>query len=72
MDKIEDNVEVSQFNVQTGTESLKKASKYKAMAYPFAGALIGTCVAGPIGFFAGLKIGGLSAIGGGLLGKHSD
>ena len=48
---------------------LRKASKYKVMMYPLAGALIGTCVAGPIGLFAGLKIGGLSAVGGGLLGK---
>ncbi|XP_033210971.1 syntaxin-17 isoform X2 [Belonocnema kinseyi] len=68
VDAIVDNVEVTKHEVAKGTEILKKASKYKAMTYPLAGALIGTCFAGPIGFFAGLKIGGLSAIGGGILG----
>lgn len=33
-----------------------------------AGALIGTCLGGPIGMVAGLKAGGLAAIGCGLLG----
>jgi syntaxin 17 len=39
--------------------------------YPVTGALIGTCIGGPVGFLAGLKIGGLAALGGSLLGFAS-
>ncbi|XP_014207057.1 syntaxin-17 [Copidosoma floridanum] len=66
--RIEDNVEDAQGNVQSGLKHLKDASKYKVMTYPLTGALLGTCLGGPIGFIAGLKVGGLAAIGGGLLG----
>lgn len=52
-----------------GAKFLVKASKYKAVSYPLAGALIGTCVGGPIGLLAGLKIGGLTAFGCGILGN---
>ncbi|XP_035728674.1 syntaxin-17-like [Vespa mandarinia] len=65
---IENNIEETQINVNEGTKFLVKASKYKAVTYPLAGALIGTCVGGPIGLFAGLKIGGLTALGCGILG----
>ena len=41
------------------------------MTYPLAGALIGTCLGGPIGLVAGLKLGSLAAIGGGFIGKLS-
>ena len=37
--------------------------------YPLAGAFLGTCLGGPVGFLAGVKIGGLAAVGGGILGK---
>jgi len=37
--------------------------------YPMAGAFLGTCLGGPVGFLAGVKIGGLAAVGGGILGK---
>lgn len=36
--------------------------------YPLTGAAIGTCVGGPIGCVAGLKIGSLAALGCGLTG----
>lgn len=36
--------------------------------YPITGALIGTCIGGPVGLLAGLKIGGLAALGGTVLG----
>ncbi|CAB4061755.1 STX17 [Lepeophtheirus salmonis] len=36
--------------------------------YPVAGALLGTCLGGPVGFLAGIKIGGLAAIGGSVFG----
>ncbi|KAK2585713.1 hypothetical protein KPH14_010326 [Odynerus spinipes] len=65
---IENNIEETQSNVEEGAKFLEKASKYKAVAYPLAGALLGTCVGGPIGLLAGLKIGGLTAIGCGILG----
>ncbi|NP_001136347.1 syntaxin 17 [Nasonia vitripennis] len=68
VDRIENNVEDVQVNVASGTRSLQQASKYKVMAYPIAGALLGTCLGGPVGLLAGFKFGGLTAIGGGLLG----
>ena len=34
-----------------------------------AGALLGTCLGGPVGLLAGVKIGGLAAIGGSVFGK---
>ena len=37
--------------------------------YPVAGALLGTCLGGPVGLLAGVKIGGLAAIGGSVFGK---
>ena len=37
--------------------------------YPLAGAFLGSCLGGPVGFLAGVKIGGLAAVGGGILGK---
>lgn len=65
---IETNVEETQINVNEGAKFLVTASRYKAVTYPLAGAIIGTCVGGPIGLFAGLKIGGLTALGCGILG----
>ena len=37
--------------------------------YPMAGAMLGTCLGGPVGFLAGVKIGGLAAVGGSIFGK---
>ena len=34
-----------------------------------AGAVLGTCLGGPVGFLAGVKIGGLAAVGGSLFGR---
>lgn len=69
VDNMEDNIEEAQINVNEGTRSLQKASAYKLAAYPIAGAMLGTCLGGPIGLIAGLKIGGLAAMGCGILGK---
>lgn len=68
VDNLVDNIETAQENVNEGEKLLVKASKYSVVAYPLAGALIGTCVGGPIGLIAGLKIGGLTALGCGILG----
>ena len=35
---------------------------------PMIGALMGMCLGGPVGFLAGVKIGGLAAVGGSILG----
>ena len=40
-----------------------------AKVYPMAGAVLGTCLGGPVGFLAGVKIGGLAAVGGSIFGK---
>ncbi|KAK3083493.1 hypothetical protein FSP39_024121 [Pinctada imbricata] len=68
IDRIEDNIEKAHENVRSGVTNLSKASKYKAAAFPVAGALIGTVIGGPVGFLAGLKIGSVAAIGGGAAG----
>lgn len=69
VDNMEDNIEETQINVNEGARYLQKASAYKVAAYPIAGAVLGTCLGGPIGLIAGLKIGGLAAMSCGILGK---
>lgn len=66
---VEENIEETHINVTKGARFLEKAAKYKAAAYPLAGALLGTCIGGPVGLLAGLKIGGLTALGCGILGE---
>lgn len=43
----------------------------KSALYPVAGALLGTCIGGPVGLLAGVKIGGLAAIGGSVFGEKN-
>ena len=70
IDNVEDNIETAHDDVNEGTRKLGMASKYKAAILPIAGALIGTVVAGPVGFVAGAKIGGVvGVVGGGFAGK---
>ena len=66
---MEDNVEVSTENVKEGTANLARAVGYKATMYPIAGAVLGGCLGGPVGLVAGFKLGGLAAIGCGVIGK---
>lgn len=65
---VEENVEVTQVHVEQGETALRKALRYKKAIYPMCGALLGTCIGGPIGMIVGIKAGGLAAIGGGLVG----
>ncbi|XP_053955145.1 syntaxin-17 [Anastrepha ludens] len=65
---IADNAEEALEQVQIGESNLRRALTYKKAMYPVVGALLGTCVGGPIGLVAGLKAGGLAAVGCGLLG----
>ncbi|ETN59584.1 Syntaxin 17 [Anopheles darlingi] len=69
--KVEQNVELAQVEVEAGVTALRKALEYKKAVYPLAGALLGTCIGGPIGLVVGLKAGGLAALGGGLVGFAS-
>lgn len=66
--RVAQNVEETQIAVEQGTHHLRTALKYQKAAYPLMGAIIGTCVAGPLGLLAGLKTGGILAFGGGVLG----
>lgn len=68
VDRVENSVEGAQLNVQEGNKSLEQASRYKVAAYPLAAAFIGSCLGGPVGLLAGIKLGGLTAIACGLLG----
>lgn len=63
IDRIEDNIDKAHSEVQKGAFHLGKASKYKTAIFPIAGAVIGTVVAGPVGLFAGAKIGGALGLG---------
>ncbi|XP_034104701.1 syntaxin-17 [Drosophila albomicans] len=65
---IADNAEEALENVQEGERQLRTALTYKKAMYPVVGALLGTCVGGPIGMVAGIKAGGLAAVGCGILG----
>lgn len=68
MNEIEEHVEAAEENVEQGERYLARAAKYKAALYPLTGALLGTCIGGPVGLIAGLKVGGLAALGGTVLG----
>ncbi|XP_017843534.1 syntaxin-17 [Drosophila busckii] len=65
---IADNAEEALENVQQGEQQLRRALYYKKAMYPLVGAMLGTCVGGPIGLVAGMKAGGLAAVGCGILG----
>ncbi|XP_060535153.1 syntaxin-17 [Cylas formicarius] len=66
--RVEMNVDTTQENVNSGLRHLIEAHKIKSVAYPATGAFIGTLVAGPIGLLAGLKVGGIAAVGCALAG----
>ncbi|XP_077299739.1 syntaxin 17 [Arctopsyche grandis] len=68
---VEENVETASLNVKSGVSLLERAERFKTAWYPIAGAVIGGCVAGPIGLVTGLKIGGLALISGTALGFTS-
>ncbi|XP_052813240.1 syntaxin-17-like [Mya arenaria] len=65
LDKVENNIESAQSDVQEGVKHLGKTTGYKAALFPLIGAAVGTVIGGPIGFAAGLKLGGLVGIVGG-------
>ncbi|XP_026464011.1 syntaxin-17-like isoform X2 [Ctenocephalides felis] len=65
---VENNIENAQENINQGARHLALAAKFKPAFYPLAGAVIGTCVGGPIGLIAGFKVGGAAAMGCGVLG----
>lgn len=65
---VETNVENSATEVALGERHLRQALSYRKAMYPMAGALLGTCLGGPIGMVAGLKVGGIAALGCGFLG----
>ena len=45
-----------------------QASTLKTAALPVGGAIIGVCLGGPVGLYAGLKVGTVAALGGSALG----
>lgn len=69
MNAVENIIEETNVNVEEGEKFLSKAARYKVAAYPLVGALLGTCIGGPVGLIAGVKVGGLAALGCGILGK---
>lgn len=66
---VEDNVVEAQVHVEEAEKSLRQALTYKKAMYPLCGAILGFCVAGPVGMVAfGLKAGTAAAVGCGVLG----
>lgn len=66
---VEDNVATARVDVEEAEKSLRQALTYKKAMYPLAGAILGFCVAGPVGMVAlGLKAGSLAAVGCGIIG----
>lgn len=69
VDIVEDNVSETQVHVVEAEKQLRQALTYKKAMYPLCGALLGFCVAGPVGMVTfGLKAGSLAAVGCGILG----
>lgn len=68
VDAVADNAEEALENTQMAESQLRKAFTYKKAMYPIVGALVGTCIGGPIGLFVGVKAGGIAAVGCGILG----
>lgn len=65
----EENVEEAKVQVEEGEKQLKQALTYKKAMYPLCGAVLGFCIAGPVGMVAfGLKAGSVAAVGCGILG----
>lgn len=66
---VAENVEVAQVMVEEGEQQLKQALTYKRAMYPLCGAMLGFCIAGPVGMVTfGLKAGSLAAVSCGILG----
>lgn len=69
VEKVETNVEGTHENVIQAEQSLRKAAKLKKMSYPLIGAVVGSCVGGPIGCLAGAKVGVFATVTCFVLGK---
>ncbi|XP_071942735.1 syntaxin-17-like isoform X2 [Antedon mediterranea] len=65
---IEDHIDSAQANVKKGAMHLLKATRFKTAILPLSGAIVGGLVGGPIGLYAGAKIGLLATGGGALVG----
>ncbi|CAO1402917.1 unnamed protein product [Diamesa serratosioi] len=63
---ISNNTEEAQMNVESGTEHLKTALKFKKTMYPILGAGLGMIMCGPMGLMVGLKAGSLAVATGGV------
>jgi len=63
LNTIEQNVDDSQKNVESGKNDLFKAANYKYALIPVVGAVVGTAVLGPVGLILGIKIGGVIVLG---------
>lgn len=70
IDSIEKNISMTNDHVESGALSLRQALNYKAMNTAVGGALIGTCIGGPVGFLAGAKLGAVCGLGSGLIGYY--
>ncbi|XP_066250064.1 syntaxin-17 [Euwallacea similis] len=63
VEEVEINVTAAQDNIQAGFLDVVKVNKLKVVTYPATGAFVGSLIGGPIGFLAGIKVGGLAALG---------
>jgi syntaxin 17 len=68
VEKIAENVEVTEIQVEEGRRHLQQALSYKTTMYPLVGGFVGACLLGPVGLIAGLKAGSAATVCGGLCG----
>lgn len=68
VDAIEQNVEVTEVQVEEGQRQLQKALSYKKTMYPILGGLVGAVCFGPVGLVAGFKAGSAATVCGGICG----
>lgn len=61
---------MAEVEVVQGEKHLMNAARTKVAAYPFAGAVIGSIMGGPVGLVAGFKVGGLVALTCSILGWY--
>lgn len=67
--QIDENVSAAQVDVHEAEKSLRQALTYKQAMYPLCGAVLGFCIAGPVGLVTmGIKAGSIAAVGCGILG----
>ena len=57
-------------NTTSSSHHPQQATRPASRMYPMAGAVVGSCIGAPVGFLAGIKIGGLASLSGIIFGTN--